>query len=257
MRFDKQARGFTLIEMAIVLVIIGIILAGVMKGRDIVRGAQVKQFSQQFAQKWQTVAQTYYDKTGNQLNDGILNGAASGDPNGFMDGSAGANAATIESVLDNVGITVCGMIKSKITTDFNHTGLATVATCNTGGTGGTATKNLFATLVEGEFAGTLTVMADLVSLTLTMGSGNIQRRNCVVLYNVPADVAIGLDTAIDGMVDGTNGSFVNLRVRTAAQTTGNTGAAYGVNAAVTPAAWGATVPTTSGRGHDVAIVLDF
>ncbi|WP_028586341.1 prepilin-type N-terminal cleavage/methylation domain-containing protein [Desulfocurvus vexinensis] len=252
MRFEKQARGFTLIEMAIVLVIIGIILAGVMKGRDIVRGSQVKQFSQQFAQKWQTVAQTYYDKTGRQLNDGILNGAGAGDPNGFMDGEAGVNADTIEDVLDSVGITVCGMIKSKITTDFTHTSQSTLAGCEEAA--GTPTKNLFVTLVEGEYAGTLTVMADLVSLTLTMGSGNIQRRNCVVLYNVPTDVAIGLDTAIDGLADGTNGSFVNLRQRTAAQTTGNGGADYAVNAAVTPIQWG---DATLARGEDVAIVLDF
>jgi hypothetical protein len=46
-------------------------------------------------------------------------------------------------------------------------------------------------------------------MILTMGTDSIQR-NVVLLYNVPTDVAQGLDTAIDGKVDGASGSCIGV-----------------------------------------------
>lgn len=216
---ERKVSGFTLVEMAIVLVIIGIILAGVMKGRDIVRGAQVKQFSQQFAQKWGTVAQTYYDKTGQQLNDGDRNGGAAGAPNGLMDGAAGTRALTaatgtdaqaIIPALRAVGITPCTIIKSKLVERVTGpvVGDPEAAQCGAADRG-----TIFQTQVEGEYAGSQTVTVDLVGTEIVVGTGtNAQtyQRNVVALYNVPQDVARGLDTAIDGREEGTGGSCLNL-----------------------------------------------
>jgi len=254
---SKGASGFTLVEMAIVLVIIGIILAGVMKGRDIVRGAQVKQFSQQFAQKWGTIAQTYYDKTGNVLNDGLANGGiANADPDGAMDATLGAfiNRTTtgIVPVLQGVGITPCTLIKSKLEQQgitVNPT--ASPASCATSGGVGV---NLVQTQVEGEFTGTLNVQVDLARIVLTRASGNIENRNCVVLYNVPTDVCIGLDTAIDGTAQGQEGSFVNLFTDTAPRT----GTTALVTAATFTTAGGLEWPSAAnGSSHVAAIILDF
>jgi len=58
----KKNYGFTLIEMAIVLVIIGLILAGVMKAKDVIRNAQVKEFTNNFVLAWKDITYTYYDK---------------------------------------------------------------------------------------------------------------------------------------------------------------------------------------------------
>lgn len=251
MRFEKQARGFTLIEMAIVLVIIGIILAGVMKGRDIVRGAQVKQFSQQFAQKWQTVAQTYYDKTGRFLNDGEVNGGENGEiADGMMDGQAATRAQGIVDVLQSVGITPCTLVKSKIANEYSSTIQAVEEEhCGDATAGGV---NIFETLVEGEYAGNSRVLVDLISQVIATGDGNTMRRNCVLLYNVPTDVAIGLDTAIDGNADGRNGALVNIfnsTPRTPITTNYDS-----LTNSRTALAWPSA---TEGRFHIVLILMDY
>lgn len=63
MRIIRGQRGFTLIELAIVLVIIGIILGAVLKGQDLIEGAKVKRVIN-FPNKWEVPIWTFYDKRG-------------------------------------------------------------------------------------------------------------------------------------------------------------------------------------------------
>ncbi|MBV5337209.1 MAG: prepilin-type N-terminal cleavage/methylation domain-containing protein, partial [Deltaproteobacteria bacterium] len=44
----KQQSGFTLVEIAIVLVIIGLLLGGVLKGQELINSAKVKNFATDF-----------------------------------------------------------------------------------------------------------------------------------------------------------------------------------------------------------------
>jgi prepilin-type N-terminal cleavage/methylation domain-containing protein len=60
----KDAKGFTLIELAIVLVIIGIILGAVLKGQDLIQGARAKKLITETVKKWEVGAWTYFDKKG-------------------------------------------------------------------------------------------------------------------------------------------------------------------------------------------------
>ena len=71
-------KSFTLIEIGIVLIVIGIILASIMSGVDIIKSGESKQFYQTFARKWSTVIDGYYDRMGKELsdsnNDGFFDG---------------------------------------------------------------------------------------------------------------------------------------------------------------------------------------
>ncbi|CAH2032367.1 type II secretion system protein [Trichlorobacter ammonificans] len=57
----KGNKGFTLVEMAIVLVIIGVILGAVIKGQDLIAGAKEKKFKSEIDQL-ATAYYTYFDK---------------------------------------------------------------------------------------------------------------------------------------------------------------------------------------------------
>lgn len=59
----RNEKGFTLIELAIVLVIIGIIIGAVLKGQDLIENARHKKLSTEVKQ-WETLTWTYYDRKG-------------------------------------------------------------------------------------------------------------------------------------------------------------------------------------------------
>jgi len=99
-------QGFTLIEMSIVLVIIGLIIGGIIKGQEVVNGARLKsQLAQMDAVKGAVF--TFQDKfgylpgdyTGNtSLN---LNVSTDGNQNGFV---AGASSTTSVSLSDSADV---------------------------------------------------------------------------------------------------------------------------------------------------------
>jgi len=68
-----KRKGFTLIELAIVLVIIGIIIGAVIKGQDLIENARIKKFEAKVKQ-WETAQWTFYDRKGRFAGDGNANG---------------------------------------------------------------------------------------------------------------------------------------------------------------------------------------
>ena len=104
----KQA-GFTLVEISIVLVIIGLLIGGVLKGQELINSAKVKNLAKDFTNT-QTILYAYQDKFRALPGDDIRaaehvcpsstpNCVAAGDANGTIDGDWDAAAtASVESI---------------------------------------------------------------------------------------------------------------------------------------------------------------
>jgi len=87
----KTREGFTLVELAIVLVIIGIILGAILKGQELIKNAKVKRAISQIKEV-EAAVYTYYDKynvfPGDDPNAAARwgNSTASGNGNGYIEG---------------------------------------------------------------------------------------------------------------------------------------------------------------------------
>ncbi|BBN60323.1 type II secretion system protein [Hydrogenovibrio marinus] len=74
----QSQKGFTLVEIAIVLVIIGLLLGGVLKGQELIQNARVKA-TQSEVQQWSAAVASYQERHDNVLPG---DGKPSGTPNG-------------------------------------------------------------------------------------------------------------------------------------------------------------------------------
>ena len=97
----KQQRGFTLVEIAIVLVIIGILLGGVLKGQELIYNSKIKRLLSQIKEA-QAMVLTYYDKYGALPGDDASassrwSGMPNGNGNGTIDGGYCNNGYPRES----------------------------------------------------------------------------------------------------------------------------------------------------------------
>ena len=209
----RNKKGFTLIEIGIVLMVIGIIIGAIMKGKDIIKSAQTKDFTQTFLNRWVMVVDNYYDRIGQNLSDGVANGSevANSVPDGYMDGTAlytAANQEKIADALSNAGINVVALVKSNL-----NTATANIFANN---------YNPFETSVAGEFTDQVNVGVALTNLLIAAektGAANI-RRNFVIFKNVPGDIAVAFDKLIDGVANGESGRV--LAFSSAVSTTGST-----------------------------------
>lgn len=185
--------GFTLIELAIVLVIIGLILAAIMKGGAIFHSAQISRVNKGFFEAWKTVVYAYYDRRGQYLGDGTANGGTVDPSNGRFDGFMGLNEVNrpnnIIEVTQAAGLDICAMIQSDV-----------MGLMPTGGVG-CGGKNIFQRTVSGEYTGKINLAVGFFGCTTENGV----IRNCLVFTGVPNDVAQRLDTHYDGAPDGRRG----------------------------------------------------
>lgn len=172
-------KGFTLIEIAVVLVIIGLIIGAAVKGKDLIQSGKQKKFYTSVLKAWELAVVGYYDRTGLVLGDGTANGGTQGTTNGAFDNVSGANfgaANGVDAKLAAVGLTV--------------------PNSNTANSG----QNTF----KGQQSGTQTVTMYLYYL---YSHTQARSSNALYLTNMPTDLAIALDTLVDGQIDARAGTF--------------------------------------------------
>ncbi len=82
MQMRQTQKGFTLVEMAIVLAVIGLILGAIMIGKDVQRNAEYTKIKQKFVDQWVVGYNTHYARTGVPIGDNqvaprlMVNGSA-------------------------------------------------------------------------------------------------------------------------------------------------------------------------------------
>ncbi|MBU1345013.1 MAG: prepilin-type N-terminal cleavage/methylation domain-containing protein [Proteobacteria bacterium] len=169
-------KGFTLIEIAVVLVIIGLIIGAAVKGKDLIQSGKQKKFYTNSLKAWELVVVSYYDRTGFALGDGTVNGGSAGVTDGRFDNVRGSAFTNIDARLKAVGLTV--------------------PTSNTANSGQFSFK--------GQYSGTQTITLNLWYLRSNTDARN---NNAFYLQNVPTDLAIALDTMVDGQANSSSGTF--------------------------------------------------
>lgn len=170
-RFIGSQQGFTLIEMAIVLIIIGIIIGAVVKGKDLVRGAEQKKLYSTYLNAWRVAYSSYYDRTGLVLGD-----TNTLDNSGVRDGHcSNPSELNLNSQLTRVGL----------------------ETPPEGSTGSTTRRNY--TDSQGKPA--------TIQLTFRY---DVEHGNFIRLDPLPNELGIAWDNMIDGQADGTAGSFLYI-----------------------------------------------
>lgn len=169
-----QRKGFTLVELSIVLIIIGLIIGGVLKGTDMINSAKTKKVYTTWIKGWQIAVNSYQDNTGQILGDGAANGGA-GASNGLF---------------DNINLSVAPL---PIQTRLRTVGLD-IPVSNTGGSATVAPAG-GSYSIEGKDRSGLSIM------TLAFRNFSGANRNVLEFNNVPNDVAMAIDTMVDGTAD--------------------------------------------------------
>ncbi|MFT5700361.1 MAG: prepilin-type N-terminal cleavage/methylation domain-containing protein [Desulforhopalus sp.] len=199
----KNDKGFTLIEMAIVLVIIGLILGAVIKGKDVLNSAKQKKFYTTFVKEWELSVASYFDRTGNLLGDGTTNGGSATTKNGRFDNVSGVDFTNINDALKAVGLTE---IVSNVTSNGQYT-------------------------YTGTYSGSATMTMHLYYL---YSHREKRSRNALYFTGMPTDLAIAIDTMVDGEADAEKGNWrqytdSNGATWPNAETTTTVNAAYTIN----------------------------
>jgi prepilin-type N-terminal cleavage/methylation domain-containing protein len=188
----RQNEGFTLVEMALVLIIIGIIIGAIVKGNDLVRSAEQKRIYSKFLSDWRLGYMNFYDRTGKILGD-TYNGTAATPgvgQDGRADSSAGAGTTPVLITGQNA------LVDSTVTA---YLGLADVGLRP-------PTTNILNTAYQYRYVDS---QGTSHTLDIAFAWDATSNFNYLRVTGIPGELGMAIDTMIDGEADGTLGDFIN------------------------------------------------
>ncbi|ROQ90658.1 type II secretion system protein [Desulfosoma caldarium] len=166
----SDQRGFTLVELAIVLVVIGLILGTVLKGQEIINNAKIKQLYNDYRGVFAAVY-TYYDRYHKYPGDDHKASKRwPGAKDGNHDGKIGAGDDILTNCTDSSDNETC--------TAWEHMRMAGLIP-------GAGREN------------PLHAYGGVIGIGYMDGSGSIPEGHWILLTDVPGDVGQGLDEHYD------------------------------------------------------------
>lgn len=184
-KMRKQA-GFTLIEIAIVLVIIGLLLGGILKGQELITGAKVRNLISQvdgvkaaffgFQDRYRAYPGDYTQAT---MNIAGVAATGNGDGDGRVENAAATGMCCNESVL--------------VWDHLSHAGFITGAYTAVAGSGTAATNpsNPYNVIIELVYD---TAYSDGASAAVTAG---VARHNVKTGSQIPVEIIAEVDRKVD------------------------------------------------------------
>lgn len=207
----RHQRGYTLIEIAIVLGAIGLIIGGVSIGKEVLREAEYNRINTKFIQSWKLAYDLYRQRTGSVLGDSQI--APTFMVNGFeaVPRSNGGSMAGVPQNYSNTGLRICqgqgyannsvgygdpDLSRQRLLDLFNRSGVRVPV----GRTDGQEDRYVYQD-VNGNPA-ELQICFQWNPDRQLSGAGNV-----MVIRGLTPDLARKLDQAIDGKADALEGSF--------------------------------------------------
>ena len=184
-RASKQ-KGFTLVELAVVMVIIGILLGAILQGQELINSARGKRVLSDM-KSMEALLWTFYDRRGTFPGDCDVDGLIGQDITVSTNGSPNAadvldNAATDPTTIDCPG-----------GADDENTALADMRV-----------EQLLPFAVVNSQVGQHAANGTM-GFGFVTHSGTASTRNAIVIYDIPQWMGEMIDTNIDGEVNGTTG----------------------------------------------------
>lgn len=217
--FSRTQHGFTLVELAVVLAVIGLILGAIAIAKDVQRNAEYEKALNKFAYQWKMAYDQYYQRTGTVVGDCqqaptyMVNGAETEIPPGTNACSrAGSmNVAGIPENFANRGRKICsgqgygadtvGLGDAALATQNLRT-LMTRAGVRMPPGRGEGHEDRFLYVDSNGNAAELQVCFQWNTSGTASGAGNV-----MVIRGLTPDLARFMDQAIDGKPDSREGRF--------------------------------------------------
>lgn len=230
MSSKRRQGGFTLVEMAVVLVIIGVIIGAVMIGRDVQRNAEYTRIKQKFVDQWVVTYNSYHQRYGAPIGDNqsapqlMVNGAnyTTGFSGGNMTGVT--EPALICSGADGLP-SAAGLARGKQGgNEFDLRDLVRKAGITLPPGRGEGKEDRYAYLDTNGNPQEIRICFGWNKPGTLWGSGN-----SMYITGLTPDLARALDQMIDGKADAANGAFrqVGITSRPTTASGGATTAAIG------------------------------